>query len=156
MREECDARKRSVCSAAMDLWRRRLRVVLVVFMVAIGIGHFVRPGPFASIVPAFLPVPLVLVLVSGFFEVLGGVGLLVPRARRAASYGLVLLYVSVFPANINMALHPELGQGIPSWALWGRLPFQVLFIAWVLWVGRTGPSEEAARTRGLAGQGVDR
>jgi uncharacterized membrane protein len=140
----------------MEPWRRRLRVVLVVFMVCIGVGHFVRPQPFVSIVPAFLPAPMALVLVSGFFEVLGGLGLLVSRVRRLASFGLVLLYLAVFPANINMALHPELGQGIPAWALWGRLPFQVLFIALALWVGKTGASEEVARARSLAGQGADR
>jgi uncharacterized membrane protein len=136
----------------MDVWRKRLRVVLVVFMIAIGIGHFVRPQPFVSIVPAFLPAPLVLVLVSGFFEVLGGVGLLVPRARRAASVGLVLLYLSVFPANINMVMHPELGEGIPLWALWARLPFQVLFIAWALWAGGGRQPGDA----GLAGRGAAR
>ncbi|MGH7438363.1 MAG: DoxX family protein, partial [Polyangiaceae bacterium] len=87
--------------------RRRLRFVLAGIMMGIGVLHFAVPGPFVKIVPSFLPAPLVLVLVSGFFEVLGGAGLLVPRARRAASVGLVLLYLAVFPANINMTMHPE-------------------------------------------------
>jgi uncharacterized membrane protein len=113
--------------------------VLAAGMTIIGVLHFVAPAPFVSIVPSFLPAPYVLVIVSGFFEILGGVGLLVPRVRRAASFGLVALYLSVFPANINMVLHPELGQGLPLWSLWARLPFQVLFIAWALWVGR-GPA----------------
>jgi uncharacterized membrane protein len=126
----------------MERWRPRLRLVLVAFMVAIGVAHFVHPAPFVSIVPAFLPAPLVLVLVSGFFEVLGAVGLLVPRVRRAASWGLVLLYASVFPANLNMVVHPELGQGIPLWALWARLPFQLLFITWALWAGRDDRAAE--------------
>jgi uncharacterized membrane protein len=116
--------------------RRRLRVVLAVIMIGIGILHFTVPAPFVSIVPARLPAPEALVIVSGFFEVLGGVGLLVRRARRAASFGLVALYVAVFPANINMAVHPELGQGIPVWSLWARLPLQIVLIAWALWVGR--------------------
>ena len=121
----------------MDRWRPHLRALLAVFMVAIGIGHFLRPGPFVSIVPAALPAPLVLVLVSGFFEVAGGVGLLLPPSRRAASFGLVLLYLCVFPANINMALHPDLGGGIPAWALWVRLPFQAILVVWALWAGKT-------------------
>jgi uncharacterized membrane protein len=137
----------------MDRWRKRLRVVLAVFMVAIGIGHFAAPGPFVSIVPGFLPAPLLLVLVSGFFEVLGGVGLLVPRVRRAASFGLVLLYLSVFPANINMVVHPELGAGVPLWALWARLPFQVALVAWALWAGGGGP---VTGETGLAGKGAGR
>ncbi len=126
--------------------RRRLRAVLAAIMVAIGVLHFALPAPFVSIVPASFPVPHVLVMVSGFFEILGGVGLLVPRARRAASYGLVLLYLAVYPANINMALHPALGRGIPEWALYARLPLQFVLIAWAIWVGRE-PAASAAPKR---------
>jgi uncharacterized membrane protein len=109
-------------------------------MVAIGIAHFVAPADFASIVPRFLPAPVTLVLISGFFEIAGGVGLLVARVRRFASYGLVALYVAVFPANLNMALigaAPE-GAHVAPALLWLRLPFQIVFIAWALWVGRDG------------------
>jgi uncharacterized membrane protein len=117
--------------------RRRLRGVLASLMMGMGVLHFAVPGPFVRIVPSALPAPLALVLVSGFFELLGGAGLLVPRVRRAASIGLVLLYLAVFPANINMALHPEIsaGFGVPAWSLWARLPLQAVFIAWALWVG---------------------
>jgi uncharacterized membrane protein len=115
--------------------RVRLRYVLAGAMVTVGLLHVVFPWWFVSIVPAALPAPFVLVVVSGVFEVLGGVGLLVPRARRAASIGLVLLYVAVFPANINMVVHPALGHGIPEWLLWARLPLQAVFIAWALYVG---------------------
>jgi uncharacterized membrane protein len=126
-----------------------LRVVLAVAMMSIGVAHFAMPGTFEAMVPAALPAHGLLVAVSGFFEILGGVGLLVPRTRRAASFGLVLLYLSVFPANVNMLLHPEQWPGIPVWSLWARLPFQVLFIAWALWVGKTG--ETAGKTELAAG-----
>jgi uncharacterized membrane protein len=116
-------------------WRRRSRFVLAAIMVGIGVLHFAAPAFFVSIVPSALPDPDLLVMVSGFFEVLGGVGLLVPRVRRAASVGLVLLYLAVFPANINMVVHPELGHGVPAWLLWARLPLQAVFIAWAIWVG---------------------
>lgn len=114
------------------------RWVLAAFMIGIGVTHFVAPGPFAAIVPSWLPAPYALVMVSGFFEVLGGVGLLVPRARKAASWGLVALYVAVFPANVNMAMHDiqPAGPHIPEALLWARLPFQLAFIALALWVGR--------------------
>lgn len=112
-------------------------------MIAVGVLHLVIPGWFVSIVPAALPAPLVLVVVSGIFEVLGGIGLLVPRTRRAASIGLVVLYVAVFPANINMVVHPALGHGVPEWLLWARLPLQAVFIAWALLVGRVAPAHPA-------------
>jgi len=120
--------------------RSVVRVIAALAMVAIGVDHFVAPDFFVRIVPRFLVLfpaaPLVLVWVSGFFEALGGVGLLIPRTRRAAGIGLVLLYVAVFPANINMCVHPELGGSVPLWALWLRLPFQLVFIALALWVSR--------------------
>jgi uncharacterized membrane protein len=117
--------------------RSKYRIVLATIMIGIGLLHFVRPGPFVNIVPSALPAPYMLVIVSGFFEVLGGVGLLVPRVRRAASIGLVALYIAVFPANINMVVHPELGGGIAVWALWARLPLQIVLIAWAIWIGRS-------------------
>ena len=75
--------------------------------------------------------------VSGFFEILGA-GLLVPRVRRAASWGLVALYVAVFPANVTMALRDiqPAGVHIPEALLWLRLPLQLVFIALALWVGK--------------------
>jgi uncharacterized membrane protein len=114
-------------------------VFLALIMVGIGVGHFVAPEPFIGIVPGWLPHPRALVLVSGVFEILGGLGLLVPRVRWAASIGLCALYVAVFPANVNMALHHDTIAGaaeIPAALLWLRLPLQAVFIAWALWVGK--------------------
>jgi len=113
-----------------------VRVMAALAMIGVGVDHFVAPDFFVRIVPRVLPAPLVLVWVSGFFEALGGLGLLIPRVRRAAGIGLVALYIAVFPANINMCIHPELGGSIPLWALWLRLPFQLVFIALALWVSR--------------------
>ena len=111
-------------------------------MIGAGVAHFLTPDPFLRIVPAWLPAPLALVLVSGVFEILGGVGLLVRRTRRFASFGLVALYVAVFPANLNQAIHHLTFDGVTPIApalLWARLPFQVVLILWALWVGRDDP-----------------
>jgi uncharacterized membrane protein len=124
------------------LTRRReqiLRLLLAVAMVVVGVLHFVAPDGFVRIVPATLPAPLALVYVSGAFEIAGGVGLLIRPLRRAAAYGLIALYVAVFPANVNMAIHriPLSGSTPPpAWILWLRLPFQAVFIAWAYRVRR--------------------
>ncbi len=112
---------------------------LALAMIWVGILHFVRPKPFVRIVPKYLPAPLALVYISGFFEILGGVGLLVPATRVYAAWGLIALYIAVFPANIymltdNVSLNPK--KPIPRWMLWLRLPFQLLFIAWAYWFTR--------------------
>ena len=108
---------------------------LGLFFMTAGTLHFVNPGPFVDIVPVYLPHPLGLVWVSGFFEILGGLGLFIPIVRRWAGYGLILLLLAVFPANIFMATdHPYiLGKLIPSWILIVRLPAQFLLMAWVYW-----------------------
>lgn len=131
--------------------KRALRVLLAVAMGVVGVLHFTSPAGFVRIVPAFLPAPLALVYVSGAFEILGGVGLLVDRVHRAAAIGLIALYVAVFPANINMAVNDiAMGDGhIPAWALWLRLPFQAVFIAWAYWLSRT-PRRDPSPDRGPA------
>ena len=117
--------------------RSLLRYLLSAAMVGIGVMHFVSPDPFVRIVPELLPNPLALVYISGAFETLGGLGLLWERTRRWAAWGLIALYLAVFPANINMAinelqLRPD--GDIPVWMMWARLPLQTVFIAAAWWV----------------------
>ena len=117
-----------------------LRALIALGMTAIGLLHFLSPDPFVRIVPHFLPWPLALVYISGAFEIAGGIGLLPRRTRELASWGLIALYLAVFPANINMAIHniqlSEEGQ-MPVWAMWARLPMQALIIALVWWLGKS-------------------
>jgi uncharacterized membrane protein len=128
-----------------SIGKSAVRWVLACAMVAIGALHFVSPTPFAKIVPAWLPAPYLLVYVSGFFEILGGVGLVIPRVQVAAAWGLVALYVAVFPANVNMAVHriAPTGRPLPDAALWGRLPFQLVLIGLAVWLAR--PTKTARR-----------
>ena len=80
--------------------------------------------------PAYLPLHAEAVYISGFFEVLGGVCVLIPALRSAAGWGLVALLIAVFPANIHMALNPDLFPEIASNLLYVRLIFQLIFIYW--------------------------
>jgi uncharacterized membrane protein len=115
--------------------RTALRVLLAAVMVTAGVLHFARPEPYVRIVPEWLPAPRALVFVSGFFEIAGGVGLLVPATRRLAAWGLVALLVAVFPANVNMAVR-RIGFDGPPWVLWARLPLQAVLVAWAWWFTR--------------------
>lgn len=127
----------------MSRTKTALLWVLGLSMVAVGVAHFVSPEPFMRIVPPPLP-PKGAVYLSGVFEILGGVGLLIPRTRRFAAWGLIALYVAVFPANIYMALNDiqlDPANPMPTWGAWARLPFQALFIAWAYWF--TKPEADA-------------
>lgn len=114
--------------------RRIALVVLAIFFVAAGINHFVHLGAYIRIVPLWLPTPALLVQISGICEVLGGIGVLVPYTRRFSGAGLIALLVAVFPANVQMAQHPELYADIGAApAFYARLPVQLVLIAWVWW-----------------------
>ena len=106
-----------------------------IFYVVAGSLHFVRPEFYLKIMPPYIPWHLGMVYLSGFFEILGGLGLLVPPTRRAAAWGLVALLIAVFPANLYMATNPvETGAASLAPLLrWGRLPLQLPLIAWLLW-----------------------
>jgi uncharacterized membrane protein len=132
----------------MNRLKVALRFVLSAVMLSIGALHFLADDLFAQIVPPALPAPYVLVWLSGLIEMLLGIGILFVRTRRLAGFGLVLLYLAVFPANIYMAVANVQMRGLPSWlsqpspaALWMRLPFQLAFIGWALWVGEIWPSQ---------------
>lgn len=114
--------------------------LLSLLYIAAGVNHFVSPGVYLKIIPNYLPWPLALVYVSGFFEVLGGVGLAVPRLRRAAGWGLICLLVAVFPANVAMLMNADQFPAVPVWALIARLPLQGVLIAWVWWAAVKGPA----------------
>src|SRR6266567_5270903 len=107
-----------------------LRTLAAAAMVLVGTSHFRDPAPFVAIVPSLLPAKLMLVYISGAAEIAGGLGLLLPATRRAAGFGLIVLYLAVFPANINMAINhlPMGATAVPDWVLWARLPLQFVFI----------------------------
>ena len=110
--------------------RLLLKILLAVIFIAGGINHFLNPAFYLKMVPPFLPYPKDLVAISGFFEVLFGAMLLVPRLQRLAALGLIALLIAVFPANIYMLVNHELWPDIPILGLWLRLPFQLVFVAW--------------------------
>lgn len=95
-----------------------------------GTGHFINPGFFVPMVPPYVPAPELMVQLSGIAELLLGILILVPPTTRWAAWGLVALLIAVFPANLHMALHPELFPDMTPLFLYLRLPFQALFVFW--------------------------
>jgi uncharacterized membrane protein len=103
-----------------------------VFFIAAGANHFIHPDFYIRIVPQWLPAHAPLVQISGGCEILGGIGVLLRKTRRIAGVGLIVLLVAVFPANLEMALHPELYRDIGTpLAFYLRLPLQLVLLAWV-------------------------
>ena len=112
--------------------RAMQRYAIALLFAGSGLLHFRNPRIYERIVPPFFPGHREIVLISGFFEVLGALGILPARTRMAAAWGLIALLVAVFPANIYMAVDAaKFSKFAPAWALYARLPLQFVFIAWI-------------------------
>ena len=103
---------------------------LAIFFIFFGIDHFINPDFYLSIMPPAFPLHKEAVYISGFFEILGGLGVLISRFRKIAGWGLIVLLVTVYPANIYMALTPEAFPNISIELLYFRLALQFLFFYW--------------------------
>jgi uncharacterized membrane protein len=104
-----------------------LALVFLWFLVG-GIAHFAATETEIRIVPPYIPWPLAAVWVSGAFELLGAVGLLLAGTRRAAGIGLFALTIAVTPVHFYMLQRPDL-FAVPYWALVLRLPLQLALLA---------------------------
>ena len=118
-------------------WKKLVLFGLAAFFINVGVDHFVNPEFYLSIMPPAFPLHLEAVYISGFFEVLGGVGVLIPRLRKIAGWGLVALLVVVYPANIYMAITPEAFPEASGALLYVRLVFQFLFFYWAFSVTKS-------------------
>ena len=131
------------------VWIKRISSWLLgIFFVFGGVNHFANPDFYLPMMPPYLPLHLELVYLSGMAEIALGLAVVVPAelVRRLAAWGLILLLLAVFPANIHVAVYnvpiggaPE-GGGISNWV---RLPFQAVLIAWAWWYTRPDPAKNA-------------
>tara|TARA_B100000029_G_scaffold481159_1_gene529949 strand:- start:871 stop:1236 length:366 start_codon:yes stop_codon:yes gene_type:complete len=113
----------------MKIFKYTTLYIMSIFYVNVGVKHFVDPDWFMQIMPPYLPYHKELVYISGMFEILFGLMLIIQRTRLYAGYGLILLLIAVFPANIYLAQTNGSAMNISPEIAWGRLPFQALFIS---------------------------
>lgn len=127
----------------------RWRIAAIAFVFAWfflgGIAHFALTSSEMRIVPPGIPWPRAAVLISGVCELIGAVGLIWWRTRRAAGIGLFLLTLAVTPANLYMLQRPEL-FGVAYWLLIARLPLQVALLLLIGWSSIVRPSTSATST----------
>jgi uncharacterized membrane protein len=119
--------------AAGMLW------LMGVFYVVAGANHFANTAFYLPMMPPYVPYHRELVYLSGLAEIVLGVAVLVPATRRLAAWGIILLLIAIFPANVHIALHdlPVFGatHGLGVWN-WVRLPLQGVLVSWAWWYTR--------------------
>ena len=122
--------------AALQTWQTCARLALSTMFLFTAIAHFVtstRKDMIAMVPPAF-PQPGLLVTLTGILEAAGAIGLLLVPTRQWAAWGLILLMLAMFPANISAARRGVQLRGKAPTPLWIRTPVQIMFIAWAWWV----------------------
>ncbi|MBU6451002.1 MAG: DoxX family protein [Cyanobacteria bacterium REEB67] len=141
------SRSKSCPLRSRNTWQSISSLLIGALFIYAGLMHFLKPKFFMRVMPPVLPLHKEAVLVSGFFEILGGLGMLLPASvsspcgslksiKRTAGLGLVALLATVLPANLYMASDPAKFAPIPSWVLYLRLPLQFVFMAWVNWASK--------------------
>ena len=116
-----------------------IKLITVYFMsiayTYVGVRHFIDPDFFLAIMPNYLSMHLFFVYLTGLMEVVFGTLLAFRKTRKFASYGLIILLLIVFPANIHL-VESELSQSILEVSKEQtiiRLPFQGLFLILAYW-----------------------
>ena len=115
------------------------KLVLAILLICAGTVHFLKPAFFLKIMPPYLPLHLELVYLSGVFEFVLGICLLIPRSSRFAAWGIIALLIAVFPANIYLYQHQEIVPASPNVHLL-RLLFQGVLILMAFWHTRKNES----------------
>tara|TARA_S200000501_G_scaffold160645_1_gene151496 strand:- start:21957 stop:22292 length:336 start_codon:yes stop_codon:yes gene_type:complete len=106
---------------------------MALFYASVGADHFLRPEWYVKIMPPSFPFKYGAVYVSGFFEILFGALLVPPLTRFFAGWGLIILLIAVYPANIYLAMTNGEALNISPIFAWIRLPIQFIFIGIAYW-----------------------
>ncbi|MGS2726777.1 DoxX family protein [Psychroserpens sp. BH13MA-6] len=106
-----------------------LYLMAIIYVLA-GLMHFVKPKMYMRIMPRYLPNHKLLVYLSGFAEVILGIGLLFASTRSLAIYGIIAMLLIFLLVHFYMLSSEKAGAGIPKWILILRIPLQFALMYW--------------------------
>ncbi|HRZ31394.1 MAG TPA: DoxX family protein [Flavobacterium sp.] len=106
-----------------------LYLMSAIYIIA-GFNHFRNPKLYLKIIPPYFSNPKLLNYTSGIAEILLGFLLCIPEFTPFASWGIIILLLAIFPANLYMYQNENAGLGLPKWIRLLRLPLQFVLIFW--------------------------
>jgi uncharacterized membrane protein len=111
---------------------KRARVGVTLFFIFTAVGHFVTTEAMAEMIPPSIPYRIELIYVTGVLELLGAIGVWIPRLVRITGLLLIIMLIGLLPANIYSALNRVEygGHGAGPAYLLVRVPFQLFVIWW--------------------------
>ena len=106
--------------------------------VIVGVKHFTNTDFFVTIVPPIITWKEEAVLISGIIEVILGLLLLFNHTRKLAAWGIILLLIAVFPANIYLYVSDIAREmvGISKNQALLILPFQIPLMIIAYWYSK--------------------
>jgi uncharacterized membrane protein len=110
----------------------RILVALPLMLSAV-LLHFMRINEATAMLPPIFSNPRIPVIGTGVLEILGAIGLFVPKGRRSAALWIAIMMVLIFPVNVWVAGQTYAGLQMPSVPV--RLTMQVIYIWMVLLAG---------------------
>jgi len=115
--------------------------LMIIFYLVAGFNHFYNPVSYWRIIPSYMPLPHIINLAAGFFELFFAVLLMFRKTREIAAYGIILMLLAFLPVHIDMVMHAPLVLGgsltVTPLIAWIRLVvLQPLLILWAWWVGK--------------------
>lgn len=121
-----------------DNWEHSLRVGVCLMFLLTASAHWGKLRPdLIKMVPTVLPRPDLIVTITGWLEIIGAVCILIPSAAYLTSLLLVIMLLTMFPANIRAARNKLPLGGKPATPLFLRTIFQIIFIMAVLAAGQS-------------------
>jgi uncharacterized membrane protein len=128
---------------------KNITIYIMSFLyIIVGIKHFVDVEYFVSIVPNYISWKKEAVFISGFFEILLGILLLFHKTRKLAAWGIIMLLIAVFPANIYLYVS-EIAREILNISKIDaliRIPFQIPLIIISYWHSKKISSKIFSKT----------
>ena len=111
------------------------RVAMSIMLVFTAIGHFVFTKGMSMMIPECIPFKVNFVYLTGIFEILLAIGLLMPKLKAISGWTLIIFLLLMLPANIyasinNVDYQKGTFDGYGLAYLWFRIPLQILFITW--------------------------
>lgn len=104
-------------------------IIMATFYMFAGVSHFRKPAFFLAITPKWVPLPEKVNVLIGAVEIALGILVLFTSTRTVAAWGIIVLLVLVFPANVYHFQKAMRKKKAVILTLI-RLPLQALLIYW--------------------------
>lgn len=111
------------------------RIAMALMLLFTAIGHFAFTKGMSLMIPRFIPYKETFVYITGIFEIVLAIGLLLPRFKQLTGWTLIIFLLLMLPANIyasinNVNYQKGTFDGNGMTYLWFRIPLQIFLIIW--------------------------